>query len=140
MKRSNSYGWLLFQSGFRKCLFGTLFLTFIIFVYPYFVCLCPVSSKFFWEAFVIVMLLLSFKRTTHGYFVKISMTHNKSWSPLLYLFVYCISTRAAPQIMYLRGEYTFRFTNFLIIGLCNSSVNSWLKKKFSFNSCNWRIL
>ena len=25
----------------------------------------------------------------------------------------------------IKDEYTFRFSNFLIIGLCNSSANSW---------------
>ena len=32
--------------------------------------------------------------------------------------------RLAPQILFLKREYTFRFTNFLIITLCSSSSNS----------------
>ena len=36
-----------------------------------------------------------------------------------------MSARSTPQILSLKDEYTFRFSNFLIIGLCSSSANSW---------------
>ena len=39
--------------------------------------------------------------------------------------------RSAPQILSTKDEYTFRFLQFLIIGLCNSSANS-LFEIFSF--------
>ena len=52
--------------------------------------------------------------------------HNKNQTSLLNLLINCISTRSAPQItLSLKDEYTFRFSDFLIIGLCNSSANSW---------------
>ena len=51
------------------------------------------------------------------------MTHNKNPNLLLNLIINCISARPAPQILSLKGEYTFRFSNFLIIDLCNSSAN-----------------
>ena len=51
------------------------------------------------------------------------ITHNKKRVPLLNLLINCISTRSAPQILSLKDECAFHFSNFLIIGLCNSSVN-----------------
>ena len=36
-----------------------------------------------------------------------------------------MSARSAPQILFLKDGYTFRFSKFLIISLCNSSANSW---------------
>ena len=41
----------------------------------------------------------------------------------LYL-IYFISAKSAPQILYMRGECTFCFSNFLTVGLCNSFANS----------------
>ena len=41
--------------------------------------------------------------------------------PFLYLLINCISARTAPQILSPKGEC---ISNFLIIGLCNSSANS----------------
>ena len=52
------------------------------------------------------------------------MTHNKNQNPLLYLFVNCISARSGPQVLSLKDEYTFCFSNFLIVGLCYSA-NFW---------------
>ena len=37
----------------------------------------------------------------------------------------CISTRSAPQLLFIKYECTFRFTNYLIIDLRNFSANSW---------------
>ena len=51
------------------------------------------------------------------------MGHNKNRNPLFYLLISCISARSAPQVLSLKDEYTFRFSNFLVIGLCNSSAN-----------------
>ena len=45
--------------------------------------------------------------------------------PLLNLLINCISARSAPQILSLKDDCTLRFSIFLIIGLCNSSANSW---------------
>ena len=41
------------------------------------------------------------------------------------LLMNCISARSAPQILSLKDEYAFLFSNFLIIGLCNFSTNCW---------------
>ena len=73
------------------------------------------------------MSFLSFKGITHTYFVKISKTHNNKRIPLLNLLINCISARSAPQILSIKGEYTFIFLNFLIAGLCNFSANSLLE-------------
>ena len=54
------------------------------------------------------------------------MTHNKI-EIIYYLIINCISDRSAPQILYLKDECIFRFSNFPIIGLCNPSANYWLK-------------
>ena len=58
--------------------------------------------------------------------MKIPVTHNKNLNPLLNLLTNCISARSAPQILSIKDNCTFRFLNFLIIGWCNSSVNSLL--------------
>ena len=60
-----------------------------------------------------------------------SITHNNNLNPLLNLLINCISARSAPQILCIKGECTFLFLNFLIIGLCNSSANT-LFEIFSF--------
>ena len=52
--------------------------------------------------------------------------HNKYLNLLLYLLFNCISAKSAPQILSIKGDYTFLLLNFLIIGLCNSSANSSL--------------
>ena len=67
-----------------------------------------------------------FKVTTYEYFLKISITHNKKQISLLNLLIKCTSTRSAPQMLSLKDECTFHFSNFVITGLCNSSANSWL--------------
>ena len=36
--------------------------------------------------------------------------------------------KSASQILFLKDEYTFPFSNFLIIGLCNSSANCYIAK------------
>ena len=55
-----------------------------------------------------------------------SITNNKNRNPLLNLLISCISASSATRILSLKEEYTFRFFNFLIIDLCNSSANSLL--------------
>ena len=73
-----------------------------------------------------VVLLLSFKGITHAYLLQISVTHNKKLLPLLSLFINYISVRSALQILSIKDECVFRFSNVLIIDLCNnSSANSW---------------
>ena len=56
-----------------------------------------------------------------------SITHNKNLNPLLNLLINCISARSTPQILSIKGECTFLFSNFLIIGFCNSSVSYLLE-------------
>ena len=53
-----------------------------------------------------------------------STTHNEKRIPLLNLLIDWISARSAPQMLSIKGEYTFLSSNFLIIGLSNSSANS----------------
>ena len=55
-----------------------------------------------------------------------SITHNKNVNPLLNLLINRISARSAPQILSVKGECTFLFLNFLIMGLCDSSAYSLL--------------
>ena len=81
-------------------------------------------SKIFGKAFVIVIFFLSFKRITHAYLLKISITHSKKLLPLLNWLINRISAGSAPQILSMKNECTFRFSSFLIIGLCNYSDNS----------------
>ena len=69
-----------------------------------------------------------------------SITHNKNLNPLSHLLINYISTRSAPQILSIEGDCTFVLLNFLIIGLCNSSANSWVWSDlavgdFSYASC-----
>ena len=71
--------------------------------------------KIFWIALVIVITFFVFQRSNPSIFTKI---------PSLNLLINCISARSAPQIWSIKGEYTFCFLNFLIIGLCNYN-NSW---------------
>ena len=60
-----------------------------------------------------------------------SITHNENLNPLLNLLINFIPARSAPRILSLKVECTFLFSNFLIIGSCNSSANSLLEI-FSF--------
>ena len=55
---------------------------------------------------------------------EIPITHNKKRNSLLNLLINGISARPLPQILSIKGEYTFQFSNVLIIGLCNSSAKS----------------
>ena len=52
-------------------------------------------------------------------------------TPLLQLLINWISAKSKPQILSIKGDFTFLLLNFLIIGLCNSSANSLLEI-FSF--------
>ena len=52
-----------------------------------------------------------------------SITHNKKQISLVNLLINSISAKSAPQILSIKGDCTFLLLNFLIIGLCNSSVN-----------------
>ena len=53
-----------------------------------------------------------------------SITRNKKQAPLLNLQINCISAKSAPQILSLKDEITLPFSNFPVIGLCNSSLKS----------------
>ena len=77
------------------------------------------------------MPFLSFKAVTHVYLLKISITHNKREIPLLTLLISCLITLInftytrkiiTPQILAANDEYTLRFSNCLVIGLCRSSA------------------
>ena len=58
--------------------------------------------------------------------LQISITHKKNLNSLLNLFIDCISTRSATQILSIKGECTFLLLNFRIISLFNTSANSLL--------------
>ena len=47
------------------------------------------------------------------------------------MIINCISERSAPQVFSIKGDYALLFFNFLIIGLRDSSANSWFEI-FSF--------
>ena len=51
--------------------------------------------------------------------------HNQNVNPSLNLLISFISTKSAPQILSIKSECTFLFSNFLIIGSCNSPANCW---------------
>ena len=53
--------------------------------------------------------------------LEISITHNKHRNAISYLLINCISAGSAYQILFLKDEYTLRFSNVLVIGLYNSS-------------------
>ena len=72
---------------------------------------------------------MSKEQPTYIYFKK-SIIDNKKQNTLLNLLNNYVSARSGPQILSLKDEYTFRFSNFLMIGLCNFSANSW----FGINS------
>ena len=44
--------------------------------------------------------------------------------PLLNLLSNCISAKSAPQILSIKDDCTFLFSNFLITALCSSSASS----------------
>ena len=52
-----------------------------------------------------------------------SVTHNKKRNPFLNILINCISEGTAPQILSIKDERTFNFSDFLIICFCNSSAN-----------------
>ena len=39
------------------------------------------------------------------------------------LLINCLTVGSASQILSIKDDYTLRFSNFLIIGLCNSLAN-----------------
>ena len=55
-----------------------------------------------------------------------SITHNKNRSSLLNLLINCISAGSVPEILSIKDNCAFLFSNFLIMGLYNSSANSLL--------------
>ena len=55
----------------------------------------------------------------------------KNLTPLLHLLINWISAKSKPQILSIKGDFTFLLINFLIIDLFNSSANSLLEI-FSF--------
>ena len=59
------------------------------------------------------------------YILPISITHNKNQNPSLKFVINWISGRSVPQLLSLIDYCTFRFSNFVRIGLCNSLANSW---------------
>ena len=74
------------------------------------------------------MPLLSFKGTTMPIYWKYHMiTHNKKQTHLLNLLINSILARSGPQMVSMKDECTFRFSDFLIIFLCNFSATSWFE-------------
>ena len=55
-----------------------------------------------------------------------SITHTKIINLVLNLLINCICARSAPQILSIIDDCTFLLLHFLIIGLCNSSANSYV--------------
>ena len=68
------------------------------------------------------------------------MTHNKNRNPLLNLLINFISVRSELQILSIKDECTFRFSNFLIMGLCSSFVILLVWHNFTFNTTTRRLL
>ena len=68
----------------------------------------------------------TFQEIIHSCLIYISIAHNENLNPLLNLLKNCLLAKSAPHLFPITDEYTFRFSNFLIIGLCNSSANSLL--------------
>ena len=56
-----------------------------------------------------------------------STTHNKNLYSSLNLLTNCMSARSVLQILPIKCECTFLFSNLIIIGLCNYSANSLLE-------------
>ena len=52
---------------------------------------------------------------------------NKNQIPLLNSFINYISARSSTQILSIKDERTFLFSIFRVIGLFNSSPNSWFE-------------
>ena len=44
---------------------------------------------------------------------------------MLNLLIHCISARSAVQVLPVKDECLFHFSNVLLTGLCNSSGNTW---------------
>ena len=91
---------------------------------PYFVWFAIIFSSVFFKSIKILIPFLSVKRITHVYLLKIWITHDKKRITLLNSLIICISARPAPQILSIKDEHTFRFLNYLVIGLCNCSAIS----------------
>ena len=85
----------------------------------------------FLKSIINCSVFLSFQGINHAYLLKISITHNKKRIPLLSLLINCISARSAPHVLSMKGECTFLYSNFQVIGLCNSPANH-LFEIFSF--------
>ena len=72
---------------------------------------------------VTVIAFLSFKESAPAYLLQ--MSHVKNQNLLLNLLINCISATSARQTLSIKDEYTFRFSNFLRIGLSDSLANCW---------------
>ena len=72
----------------------------------------------FWKASVIVVHFVSFKEINYIFFLRISITHRKNLNPL----------KSAPHILSIKGECKFLFSNFIVLGLDNSSVSHMVLK------------
>ena len=82
------------------------------FIYLYFACFTArLNLVFLRKALVIVIHFLPFKGTTPAYLLKLSITHNQNRIPLLNLLINCISAKSASQILSLKDDHPFRFSN-----------------------------
>ena len=72
----------------------------------------------------ICSVFLSFKEITHEYQLNILITHNENQIPLENLHIIYISVGLVPQVLSVKSEWTFLFSNVLIIGFCKSAANS----------------
>ena len=88
---------------------------------------CDLIHRRFLKSISNCNTFLIFQRIT---LLKILKAHNK-WIPFLNLLINCKPARSTPQVLSIKDECSFRFSKFLLIGLCNYSANSWFVM-FSF--------
>ena len=79
-------------------------------------CLPLDSFKNLWKALVIAILFLSFREITHAYLPKTSITVYREQILLSNLLINWISAESILQILPIKGDGTFLFSKFLIIG------------------------
>ena len=98
---------------------------FTIFVYQYFVWfITRFKILFFKKSFSHCKTFFCLpKETSDVYLLKMLMTIIKNEVLYYILLINCIFGRSAPQVLSVKDVYTFCFSYFLIIDLCNSAAN-----------------
>ena len=111
--------WMRFCIIILEPWFRWFIVKFTAFLYPYFV----------WYAIRLISYIFS------------KNINNTIKIEILY-YIYLLNTYPQdqpPQVLSLKDEYTFRFSNFLIIVLRNSSINCWFGIFLIFNSSLLRL-